>query len=64
MNEELWDDVRKCRYLRGYDPPEMIMPNNVNVFVFGKDENDIIEEIRLEKLAQAEEEKEKDQDCI
>lgn len=60
INEELWDDVRRCRYLRGYDPPEMIMPNNVNVFVFGKDENDIIEEIRLEKLAQAEEEKDKD----
>ena len=64
INEELWDDVRRCRYLRGYDPPEMIMPNNVNVFVFGKDENDIIEEIRLEKLTQAEEEKEKDQDYI
>lgn len=64
INEELWDDVRKCRYLRGYDPPEMIMPSNVNVFVFGKDENDIIEEIRLEKLAQAKEEKEKDQDYI
>jgi hypothetical protein len=42
----------------------MIMPSNVNVFVFGKDENDIIEEIRLEKLAQAEDEKEKDQDYI
>ena len=64
INEELWDDVRKCRYLRGYDPPDMIMPSNVNVFVFGKDENDIIEEIRLEKLAQAEQEKEKDQDYI
>lgn len=49
-NDELWDDVRRCRYLRGYDPPEMVMPSNVNVFVFGKDENDIIEERRQEKL--------------
>ncbi|CAC5425762.1 unnamed protein product [Mytilus coruscus] len=51
INDELWEDVKKCRYLRGYDPPEMIMPANVNVFVFGKDENDIIEEIRIENLA-------------
>ncbi|XP_071146121.1 uncharacterized protein [Mytilus edulis] len=50
INDELWEDVKKCRYLRGYDPPEMIMPTNVNVFVFGKDENDIIEEIRIESL--------------
>ncbi|XP_033725692.1 uncharacterized protein LOC117315558 [Pecten maximus] len=40
----IWDDVRRCRYLRGYDPPIMIMPKEeINLFVFGRDENDILE---------------------
>ncbi|XP_055860898.1 translation initiation factor IF-2-like [Biomphalaria glabrata] len=35
-NDEVWDSVRKCRYIRGYDPPEMTQPADVNQFVFGK----------------------------
>lgn len=35
-NEEIWKDVRRCRYLRGYDPPEMcIEDKDTNRFVFG-----------------------------
>ncbi|XP_069121531.1 uncharacterized protein [Argopecten irradians] len=43
-SDVIWDDVRRCRYLRGYDPPIMIMPKEeINLFVFGRDENDILE---------------------
>ena len=48
--DETWDDVRRCKYLRGYDPPEMIMPKEeVNVFVFGRNENDILDMKRAER---------------
>lgn len=43
-SEYIWNDVRRCRYLRGYDPPEMLLPRGeINLFVFGRDENDILE---------------------
>lgn len=42
--EMIWDDVRKCRYLRGHEPPSMILPEGgANLFVFGRDENDILD---------------------
>ncbi|XP_060070061.1 uncharacterized protein LOC132550069 [Ylistrum balloti] len=48
-SDVIWDDVRRCRYLRGYDPPIMIMPKEeISMFVFGRDENDILE-LRREK---------------
>ncbi|XP_070537073.1 uncharacterized protein DDB_G0283697-like [Ptychodera flava] len=35
--EKVWEDVRKCRYLRGYDPPEMRMPSgNIDLFDYKK----------------------------
>ncbi|CAL1544106.1 unnamed protein product [Lymnaea stagnalis] len=34
-SDDVWDSVRKCRYIRGYDPPEMIEPPDPNEYVFG-----------------------------
>ena len=33
-----WDDVRKCRYLRGHEPEDMRVPDDQKLsdFVFGK----------------------------
>ncbi|BFZ22434.1 hypothetical protein BsWGS_25473 [Bradybaena similaris] len=41
-NSDVWQAVRKCRYLRGYDPPEMTEPANVREFVFGHEDIDSI----------------------
>jgi len=36
-SEEIWSDVRQCRYLRGYDPPIMrINSQTASEFVFGE----------------------------
>ncbi len=36
------EEVKSCRYIRGYDPPYMTMPNDVNKFIFeGQDEEAI-----------------------
>lgn len=32
---DIWQDMRECRYLRGYDPPEMNEPDEAVKFVFG-----------------------------
>lgn len=31
----MWDAVRKCRYIRGYDPPDMKNTEDLSDFVFG-----------------------------
>ena len=38
MLKKTWDDVRKCRYLRGHEPEDMRIPEDENFtdFVFGK----------------------------
>lgn len=41
-NSDVWQAVRKCRYLRGYDPPEMTEPANMGEFVFGHEDIDSI----------------------
>ena len=35
--DKVWEAVRRCRYIRGYDPPEMEIANNgdISEFVFG-----------------------------
>ncbi|XP_005113182.1 uncharacterized protein LOC101855397 [Aplysia californica] len=33
--ERVWEAVRKCRYIRGYEPPEMEEPEDLGEFVFG-----------------------------
>uniref|UniRef100_A0A0B7AID5 Uncharacterized protein n=1 Tax=Arion vulgaris TaxID=1028688 RepID=A0A0B7AID5_9EUPU len=38
--KRIWQTVRKCRYLRGYDPPEMSEPADVTKFVFGREKGD------------------------
>ncbi|XP_013398770.1 uncharacterized protein LOC106165206 [Lingula anatina] len=37
----VWDEVRKCRYIRGYDPPEMQIPSDADLekFVFAPNED-------------------------
>ncbi|KAK7496925.1 hypothetical protein BaRGS_00011905 [Batillaria attramentaria] len=32
--DDVWNQVRKSRYIRGYDPPEMLMPAEPLSFVF------------------------------
>ncbi|XP_070177302.1 ESX-1 secretion-associated protein EspI-like [Littorina saxatilis] len=32
---ESWNEVKKCNYIRGYDPPQMRMPTDSVKFVFG-----------------------------
>ncbi|XP_059174415.1 uncharacterized protein LOC131954649 [Physella acuta] len=34
--ELMWDSIRRCRYIRGHNPPEMTEPGDINQFVFGK----------------------------
>lgn len=36
--DEVWSEVRKCRYIRGYDPPEMRMPKDIIGFVFAENQ--------------------------
>ena len=35
--DNVWDAVRRCRYIRGYDPPEMEVADNTDIseYVFG-----------------------------
>ncbi|KAK6182583.1 hypothetical protein SNE40_010235 [Patella caerulea] len=40
-----WRSARKARYLRGYDPPEMVLPKgDSGSFVFGRDFNEALVE--------------------
>ncbi|XP_048238109.1 uncharacterized protein LOC124115313 [Haliotis rufescens] len=40
--EGMWDEVAKCRYIRGYDPPEMRIPDEDSAtYVFGRSYNDV-----------------------
>lgn len=45
-NDEVWEDVRNCRYLRGYEPPLMVLPdqNDPSRFVFGKSSHELYQQ--------------------
>lgn len=32
--DDVWAEIKKCRYIRGYDPPDMCMPKDPVSFVF------------------------------
>ena len=50
--KKIWDDVARCRYIRGYDPPEMRMPTcGPSVFVFGRNLGESIEAHLSDKSA-------------
>lgn len=42
-NDQVWEDVRNCRYLRGYEPPLMVLPDksDPSQFVFGKSSKEL-----------------------
>ncbi|ESP02764.1 hypothetical protein LOTGIDRAFT_230324 [Lottia gigantea] len=49
-DEGAWKSARKCRYLRGYDPPDMVLPEGENTqFVFGRNFNQALEDKRKHK---------------
>lgn len=63
--DQVWDDVRNCRYLRGYDPPMMRIPEDTNQFVFGSSTSELyqrhlrhiakqVEAARLKRNSEAE----------
>lgn len=60
-NDEVWQDVRSCRYLRGYDPPLMTLPdkNDPSQFVFGKSSKELYKQHLMRIARQVEAAKQK-----
>ncbi|XP_067687785.1 uncharacterized protein [Haliotis asinina] len=50
QEETVWDEVAKCRYIRGYDPPEMRIPDEDSAtYVFGRSYTDVFQAQDLHK---------------
>ena len=41
------DQVKKSRLIRGYDPPEMRMPDDVNKFIFEEEAKELLDELEI-----------------